>query len=740
MTIPFPRSRRMGSVEVLGVGFVCAAAAAMFGTTMPLGRLAPTTSASSSPLCRRSRLSLGASTKVSAVFGFPDGHGHVRHVRWSARPWTFGDHVFHTSPRVFLRAITDTSTQSFSDANDAVINRVAVLVSAATSIPIRETKNALSSRPELVESLTASVDEDDESRDTHGDGETTHGVYDTTRTHQQRDNSGGRTANAERRVVSVLRFLVDEVGLSSTDVAVVINKAPCLLAVDVAERARPVFAFMRSPIATGGAGLSKQNAAKCVSQDPFVLTKNDVAEVKRRFVWLTDHAGVRASDAFASRDGLRELRNRPIHPGVVGDSNQTTRDDDDAAENGLGCVFDFLVAEVGLGTDTARAVVRKYPAVLTKPLHSTLRPAFLVLRTNLDDQETVSKLVKRYPNVLTLSPGNLQKKFTFFSQTCVLTPTEITKVVANSPSVLTLSVELNLKPTWGWMVHDLGLGTNGARAVLTKAPSAFGLRLENLESKVNFLIHGAGKDAAVAIVTRAPGVLGTSLDLNIKPTVVWILETCDGLGYGDSWGDAKDTGSDAGNTEVSSPGTSAGDETTSYGTWDRRAVDVIQRQPSLLGMSVPNKLAPTVSFLKNHFPTITASTAFRACTFSLGGLVMPRVYILLELDLLKKWVPNTFLAWSVDVFCEKTGTTRVEYDAKVVTCKLEWERVGALDSESDSESNAILGAEKTPATLIRSAIRNVSTPRNEATPAERARARRAEKRKELESKNDKGTA
>ena len=723
----------MGSVEVLGVGSVCTA---VFATCSQFGRLAPSACAPSSSSCRRSRRSGGASTSLSAFLGIAQ-EGHVRHVRWSAPAWTCGRHTFDLSTHFPTRAIADTSTRaSLSDADDAVVNRIAVLVSAATSIPIKDAKAALSARPEVVRTLTAEMQDErdvDTQYDTHD--KNTH-VYDQNADAVDRSR---RTARAERRVVTVLHFLIDEVGLSAADVSAILTRNPETLCVDVLERARPVFAFIRQPISQGGAGLSKQTAAKCVRDDINILTKRSVIDVKTRFKWLVDTSGCRASDAFASRDGLKELRNRAIlreqnleesdleH---MDDKTQTSRivsltlsDDCEQKPETLSCVFDFLVSEVGLGTDETKSIVRKYPAVLTKDLCNTLRPAFGVLQGNLPP-ETTKRVIKKYPNVLTLTPGNLQKKFLFFEQTCLLERSDINRVVSNAPSVLTLSVDGNLQLTWVWMCGELGLGVNGARSVLTKAPNVFGLSRDNLERKVEFLISGAGRDAAIVIVIRAPGVLGTSLELNIQPTIGWILETCATLGYGSVEEMTEQT-----ELHTSQPSNTKG------GTWDQRAVDVLQKQPSLLGMSVARKLAPTVTFLTKHFPKITASAAFRACTFSFQGLVTPRVFILVELGLLEKWVLGTFLAWSVDVFCQKTGVTRDEYDDRVTACE------GYLDAIIKSSEGTVLEREtspKTPTLLIRSAIRrestevSVSTGTSRSTPAERARARRAEKRHLLE--------
>ena len=100
-------------------------------------------------------------------------------------------------------------------------------------------------------------------------------------------------------------------------------------------------------------------------------------------------------------------------------------------------------------------------------------------------------------------------------------------------------------------------------------------------------------------------------------------------------------------------------------------MDVLVSCPSLLGMSVERKLAPTLAFLLAHFPDAPAPILFRAGTFSLRGHVAPRVFLLAESGAIHRWAPGTFLAWNVGTFCEKAGVSREAYDAKVRSCKRE---------------------------------------------------------------------
>jgi hypothetical protein len=168
-----------------------------------------------------------------------------------------------------------------------------------------------------------------------------------------------------------------------------------------------------------------------------------------------------------------------------------------------------------------------------------MRPALATLRLNVSS-DAAAKVIAKYPSVLTLLPETLAAKFFFLRETCGMDAERIEKLVSSSPSILTLSVERNLAPTFSFLKDELHLGESGARAVLAKAPSVFGLRRENVGPKFAFFAERAGRDAAVAIFAKAPSLLGTSLERNIAPTATWIVETCGIVGFGDGGGDEND--------------------------------------------------------------------------------------------------------------------------------------------------------------------------------------------------------
>ena len=767
----------MGSVEVLGVGAACSASAAVLALHAPFAKLAPAPIAWASSSCRRPR------PRASAVIcGGVLADGHARHVRWCAPTPARGRGFPDSTDRSSTRAAAETSTRASRDpggsddeangenVNAAVVERVAVLVLAATGIPTSETETALAARPELIRALAdASPDDDDDTvdrdratasrRDARGGprraarggdlAKISDAARDARASATRKDDGARRTFRAERRVASALRFLTREVGFSAADAADALRARGgdgfAVLAADVDETLRRAFAFTRAPRAAGGAGLGAAAAARAAKSDPRILLV-DAETVRARFAWLTDVAGVRPVDAFATHaathlGGGGERFSRVSSLVMLADSRSAAGVDARGA-------YDFLRAECALGASATRATLRKYPGVLTKDVARSMRPALLALRAHVSS-EVAAKVIAKYPSVLTLLPETVEAKFFFLRETCALDGERINKLVSAAPSIVTLSVTRNLAPTFGFLAHELGLGEAGARTVLAKAPSVFGLRRENVGPKFAFFAERADRDAAVAIFTKAPSLLGTSLERNIAPTAWWIVDACACVGFGDG-----DDGDDARARRRESPlprWILEGDvrrraDSRRAEKWDPRAVDVLVSCPSLLGMSVENKLAPTLRFLLSHFPNTPAPILFRAGTFSLRGHVAPRVELLAEAGLHSRWAPGTFLAWNVSAFCAKTGVSREAYEAKVLSCRTRDERgFGEGRRSSDPERRGtFLGGAKHRAgvgddgmnasTSIRSAIRaraEASAPGRdeEPTPAERARARRAARRR-----------
>ena len=346
----------------------------------------------------------------------------------------------------------------------------------------------------------------------------------------------------------------------------------------------------------------------------------------------------------------------------------------------IASTFDFFRAECGLGTAGASAMVRKDPGYLSKDVDATMRPALRAMRAMLSEEET-AKVLARYPNTLLLTPENLTGKLRWFSDACGLGEETAAKLIARAPVVFTLSVEDNLAPKYRFLCDDIGLGDAGTRHLVARCPQVLCLSRENVEPKFRYLVRLLGRDGAISLVTRMPATLSFSLEKNIIPTVEFMREACAEEGEG-------------------------------------AVADVLRAAPSALSMSVDRKLRPTLTFLRARYPDIEPSAALRMATFSLNGNIAPRVRLLERRGMRDRWKPSTFLVWNVGKFCEKTGTSRDEYDAEVNA-----RRMGD-ESTSGKESTTV---DDTPTGAIRTAIRAQAAPVGGETPAERARARRAAK-------------
>jgi hypothetical protein len=314
----------MGSVEVLGVGSAFAAGAASLAMHSPLAKLAAAPIAWASS-CRRPR---PRASQAVIRGGAIHADGRARHVRWCAPTPARGRGSFDSPDRMSTRAAAETSPRASrydeesDEANDEasdddeMLERVAVLVLAATGIPTRETKAVLAARPELVRALADGKAEDD--RTESALCATSEGAEDAlpdeTRlptpsaskkalSEKKERISTEATFRAERRVAAALRFMTREVGFSALDAAGALRARNGdgfhALAADVDETSRRTFAFLRLPRAAGGAGLSATAATRAAARDPRLLSE-DVESIRVKFAWLADVAGVRPADAFAT--------------------------------------------------------------------------------------------------------------------------------------------------------------------------------------------------------------------------------------------------------------------------------------------------------------------------------------------------------------------------------------------------------------------------------------------------------
>jgi hypothetical protein len=309
-------------------------------------------------------------------------------------------------------------------------------------------------------------------------------------------------------------------------------------------------------------------------------------------------------------------------------------------------------------------------------------------------------------------------------------------------------VENNLAPTHAFLASELGLGETGVRAVVLRCPNVFGLTRETIRDKFAFLAdafageRGDGAANAVAMVTRMPALLTISLENNLEPTAAFLLEACEEMLERDEGREDGSESASEGEREAAEGEKSASERRkrrTERVRARRRsaAAEIVAASPSLLGMSVERKLRPTLAYLRATFPSMTAATAFKSLTYSLGGNIAPRRNLLTSRGLDGRWAPSTFLAWTADAFCENVGVDREAYDDEVARCQTAFAAeyaaktaAGGPGARRSGEEGGEGGRpvdeprESTPGGAIRSAIRaRAAVPASESA-AERREARR----------------
>ena len=354
---------------------------------------------------------------------------------------------------------------------------------------------------------------------------------------------------------------------------------------------------------------------------------------------------------------------------------------------------EFLALECGMGSTAAAAAIRNFPPSQSHVLYrhfenpeNMARKALKCLREEVGmSAEQVSFAIGRFPKILDYSPEKIAGCFEFLRSTCALTEEECRRVIAATPQVVGLSVEENMAPKHRLLVHELGLGEDGAREVIACFPNLWTVANDNIRARFTFFLETVGcsrEDLTAMLASHPHGVLSLSTD-NILESMNFIENVFATLPADDT---QRRTLGDGGPREL--------------------AVAVLAKVPMLLGYSVERKMRPTVDYIRETHPDVCAFRALKMCTNSLGGTIMPRCYFKERAG----W--NVLLVTAVHMsksrFCEKVGITVAEYDEKAAEFIELTERMHPPPAKP-----------RTPAFAIRSAIK-AQTKRTTSKTAEKA--------------------
>ena len=471
---------------------------------------------------------------------------------------------------------------------------------------------------------------------------------------EAKGSAGVRAADGpERRIARNLEVLVDALGCAPADLAAIVRAFPAILVLDADDDVRAVVQFLTGPIPLGGVGMTPKAAKECVRRDPKMLGQSVKDELRPKFEYLVEHAGLR--------------------PGNVGDMLWLD------LETQIKPRVEFLALECGMGSTAAAAAIRNFPPSQSHVLYrhfenpeNMARKALKCLREEVGmSAEQVSLAIGRFPKILDYSPEKIAGCFEFLRATCALTEEECRRVIAATPQVVGLSVEENMAPKHRLLVHELGLGEDGAREVIACFPNLWTVANDNIRARFTFFLEtvGCSREDLTAMLSSHPhGVLSLSTD-NILESMNFIE-----------------------NVFATLPAEDTQRRTLGAGGPRERAVAVLAKVPMLVGYSVERKMRPTVDYIRETHPDVCAFRALKMCTNSLGGTIMPRCYFKERAG----W--NVLLVTAVHMsksrFCEKVGITVAEYDEKAAEFIELTERMHPPPAKP-----------RTPAFAIRSAIK-----------------------------------
>ena len=188
---------------------------------------------------------------------------------------------------------------------DAILARVAVMVSAATDMFPAKARETLAAHPELLAALARG----DFDFDCDGVAETLLDEQpardsDSSSSASDSDSSSSDAsvhvalgALVDRHVAASLAFLGDEAGVPPAALGALVASHPTVLSASVPERLRPAWAFLRRPANRGGCGLSPREAVDAAANDPTMLTRDVATSLEPALAVLVEDVGVRPRDA-----------------------------------------------------------------------------------------------------------------------------------------------------------------------------------------------------------------------------------------------------------------------------------------------------------------------------------------------------------------------------------------------------------------------------------------------------------
>jgi mTERF domain-containing protein len=177
-------------------------------------------------------------------------------------------------------------------------------------------------------------------------------------------------------------------------------------------------------------------------------------------------------------------------------------------------IIDFLLG-LGIHATDVPKIILKRPQLFGCSLEENIKPTVALLKGLGVDSEGWVKILSHFPHILTYSVGKVQQVVSFLSE-IGLSSTESGKVITRFPQIIGYSVSTKLTP---FADYFKSIGVKDLKTLVSKSPQLLGLSLElNIKATILFFSEkGYTTEELSTIITRFPQLLGLSTERNLRP-------------------------------------------------------------------------------------------------------------------------------------------------------------------------------------------------------------------------------
>ena len=187
-----------------------------------------------------------------------------------------------------------------------------------------------------------------------------------------------------------------------------------------------------------------------------------------------------------------------------------------------------LQRNMNLSDEDVRAILGRYPALLTKSADKNLSPTIILLVRALDVSKADLRIMTlRCPAILAYSPNNLLRKIEFFSEVMGYGVDGTRRLVVDEPRLMCAGVDTGLVPRLEFLRDEMEIPMEDLRAIVSANPKILMYSVErNLREKlISFLVMRLRMEPEHVrkLLVANPRFLDHSLEGTLLPTALYLL-------------------------------------------------------------------------------------------------------------------------------------------------------------------------------------------------------------------------